>query len=172
MLYATNPHIAANTTTNTAPIAMTASRPRSRATRVASTFGRATVRPVPGAIGALGIVEAVDGVEIDVTNPFSRAVSVMVECALPAVLAERGWSMQATSYGAPSFVVPSWSSRPVRLELSPGRQIWPAALAEADSRDIVVTIGSDRRVLQVEIFRLDPDRVAVAESDCRQEFVA
>ena len=151
---------------------MTALRARSRATRVASTFGRASLRPVPGAIGALGIVDAIDGLEIEVTNPFSRAVSVMVECTLPAVLTERGWSMKAASYGAPSFVVPSWSSRPVRLQLTPGRQVWPAALAEADSRDIVVTIGSDRRILQVEIFRLDPDRVAVAASDSRREFVA
>jgi hypothetical protein len=169
------------TTTNTAPVAMSALRARSRATRVASTFGRATVQPVPGAIGALGIVDAIDGLEIEVTNPFSRAVSVMVECTLPAVLVERGWSMQATSYGASSFVVPSWCSRPVRLTLTPGRQIWPAAIAEADSRDIVVSIGSERRILQVEIFRLDPDRVAAdrqprasaaAASDGRQDFVA
>ncbi len=121
-----------------------------------------------------------DGLEIEVTNPFSRAVSVLVECALPAVLVERGWSMRATSYGAASFVVPSWCSRPVRLALAPGRQVWPAALAEADSRDVVVSIGSERRILQVEIFRLDPDRVAIdrpapaipTEPDRQQEFVA
>lgn len=121
-------------------------------------IGQRNVHPVPAAGGAAGIVAVLDGRSFTVRNPFDSRVRVIIDIALPSVLAEKDWAVTLSNAGGQAFGLAAGASKRVRLAVKSGGDVTADEVASSARRDVVVSVRADGILLGGMSYRLDPER--------------
>jgi zinc metalloprotease ZmpB len=93
-------------------------------------------------------------------NPFDRAIKVELAAALPAVLAERGWTLGFVSPGAARFGLAPGQVKEIVFAMTPGKPLTRTDLpADSAGRTLVLSAQADGIPLGGMSYEIDPDYV-------------
>lgn len=103
------------------------------------------------------IVDLLNGRVFTMHNPFNERAKVVLDIALPPLLAERGWRVGLKSKGGEAFSLPAGAARRVELTATPGVTLTRGDVLAALDREVIVSAYANGICVGGMVYRLDPD---------------
>ena len=124
------------------------------------------VAPAPALHGGLHLAEAFEIYQFTVRNPFLQAVDVKLRVELPAILADRNWSIEFPETGS-EFQLNEFDRKGVlvKMRLIEGEPFTRKDVLATEDCDIVIYMESEQGLLGGMNYSLDPDLDTYNETD-------
>lgn len=120
-------------------------------------IGQRNVNPIPGGLGAEGLMKELHGHSFWVGNTNLKTSIIELRVRLPEFLVSNDWYLSFKDIPDNRFELQSGKQREIVIELHPGIDFSKQQVEESENRDILITVHANDMQIGGMTYRIDPE---------------